>query len=134
MTIKQAMNTWGVSRATVLDRIKIIPGAEKPTFRWHVPDGIELPPITSHKAYLLMIYLTVFNEGGRPNLSRTGLKALDIEPGYKYLQDMGYITGRPGEITSFGKKLMRKLETEKKTKAYGELNTGVIKAGVEREL
>ena len=61
MTINQAMNTWAVSRATVLDRIKIIPGAEKRTFRWHIPDDIELPPIISHKAYLLMTYLTPDN-------------------------------------------------------------------------
>lgn len=132
MTVSEAAKKWGVSTEIVRDRVKIIPGAEK-RFRC-IPEEAEFPPITSHKALMLMDYLTVYSEGGKPNLARTGLKASDIEPGYRYLTDMGYITGRPGKVTTLGQRLIGELTRRKTTKAIAGINAGGVNAGVEREL
>ena len=133
MTVSEAAKKWGVSTEIVRDRVKIIPGAEK-RFRWSIPEEAEFPPITSHKALMLMDYLTVYSEGGKPNLARTGLKASDIEPGYRYLTDMGYITGRPGKVTTLGQRLIGELTRVKGTKAVAGFNAGGVNVGVEREL
>ena len=133
MTIKEAADKWGVTLKIARDRAQIIPGAKKKVI-WDIPDNVDLPPITSHKALLLMEFLSVFNEGGKPNFSRTGIKLFEIDRGYTYLTDCGYITGRPGKVTSFGKKLIKRLEAKKKTVIKGGINLAGPYAEVEHEL
>lgn len=110
MTINQATEKWGVTTDVARDRVKIIPGAEKKGLRWNIPENVDLPPITSHNALLFMEFLEVFNEGGKPSFARTGIRLSDVDDGYQYLIDCGYITGRPGKVTGLGKKLMEMLE------------------------
>lgn len=133
MTIKEAAETWGVSHKVARDRAQIIPGAVKKV-RWEIPDGVDLPPVTSHKALLLMEFLKVFNEGGEPNFARVGIKQYEIDQGYAYLRDCGYITGRPGKVTTFGNKLVKRLESVKKTTIKGGANLNGPYAEIEKEL
>ena len=96
MTLFQIKEKWGVSLNTARDRIRIMPGAEKKTFGWEIPD-VPMPPITSHKALMLLQFTEVYREGGHPNLSRTGLRECDIDPGYRYLADAEAFQQKGGE-------------------------------------
>ena len=135
MTLFQIKEKWGVSLNTARDRIRIMPGAEKKTFGWEIPD-VPMPPITSHKALMLLQFTEVYREGGHPNLSRTGLRECDIDPGYRYLADMGYITkpSRTASITSLGRELMRKLSSKKvENTVHAGLQVGIAEVGVEHK-
>lgn len=129
MNTIQAADKWGVDIKVARDRAKIIPLAEKKMGVWSIPDESDMPPISSRKAMVMLNLLSAYNEGGKPNYSRTGIRLNEVEHGYKYLADCGYITGKPGKVTAYGKKLLVKLEKEPTITA----KAGVGFAGVEVE-
>lgn len=94
MNVKQAADKWQVKESTVKKYCKegMIPLAEKIGMRWEIPDECEKPLVTRHTAAVLMTFITQFEIGARPNLSRLGIKADDIEAVYPFLADMGFIS------------------------------------------
>ena len=132
MAVKDAEEVWGVSKDVVRDRARIIPGAYKEKGRWFIPD-VDLPPITANGAKTLLMFLKVENEGGRPLYSKAGLRTCDVEDGFKYLRDCGYITGRPGIITEFGQTLLSELSAKEKTKKSIQFGTNSLRMSIEKE-
>lgn len=63
MTSQNIKDKWGVSITVVRDHAKIIPLATKKNYRWDIPD-VEMPPITSHIALLLLKLINTNKKGG----------------------------------------------------------------------
>ena len=135
MTTKQISERWGVSEKVVRDRALIMPMARK-TFRWDIPD-VEMPPITSHMALVLLQMMDAYKMGGHPELSRIGIRESDRDDGYKYLAEAGYITEPTPRalITEMGKTLMQELSAGKnETRIRAGIDMKGPKLEVERRL
>lgn len=146
----QAASDWGVSKKTVVRYCEqgMVPFAEKVDSHWEIPKDAEKPLMTRSAAVRLMYYLTVYSEGGKPNLSRTGISKELIENGYPYLVDIGYITElsegdtlkkqlKDVTITSLGKALINAENADRKRRGETEitgilrLSAGIIEAEIE---
>lgn len=149
-SVAQTAIDWSVDKKTVIRCCDqgMVPFAEKIGRRWLIPIDAEKPLLTRNAAVRLMYYLTVFSEGGKPNLSRTGVSKSIVEMGYPYLVDLGCITElNDGEtlkeqlkdvtITTVGKDLIDSENAERKRKGQAEitgrlkLNVGIVEAELE---
>lgn len=114
MTAQYIKEKWGVSIGVVRDRALIIPLAyKKKNLRWDIPD-VDIPPITSHMAYVLLKLIATYKKGGHVRPERLGISNAEVDEGYKYLADVGYITipSKHAEITELGRDLMNALSTK----------------------
>ena len=146
----QAAIDWEVTKKTVVRYCEqgMVPFAEKVSGHWQIPKDAGKPMMTRSAAVRMMYYLTVFSEGGRPNLARTGISKDLVENGYPYLVDCGFITElnegptlkdqlKDVTITSLGKDLIDAENAERKRKGEAEitgrfkLNAGIVEAEVE---
>ena len=93
-SVAQAAIDWGVDKKTVIRYCDqgMVPFAERVGRRWLIPTDTEKPLLTRNAAVRLMYYLTTFSEGGKPNLSCTGISKRIVDIGYNYLVDIGCIT------------------------------------------
>ena len=148
----QAASDWNVSKKTVIRYCEqgMVPFAEKVGVHWEIPKDAEKPMMTRGAAVHMMYYLTVYSEGGKPNLSRTGISKDLIENGYPYLVDIGYITElnegdtlkeqlKDVTITSLGKALIDAENADRKRRGETEitgrlrLSAGIVEAEVEEK-
>ena len=81
----------------------MIPLAEKSTsfpWQWNIPDKAYKPPVTRHKAVVMMRIANAVCDGGKVNLKTLGISEELARDVFQYLQDCGFIAMREvqGEI------------------------------------
>lgn len=146
-SVAQTADEWQVSRKTVIKYCKqgMVPLAEKNGYQWIIPIEARKPLLTRYAAVRMMYFLTVFSEGGKPNLMKTGLSRYQVDNSYPFLEEMGFITEmQEGDtlqdqlkgvyITTLGKELIDKENYDRRCKGQLEISgklkisTGIINA------
>ena len=122
----------------------MIPLAEKSTsfpWQWNIPDKAYKPPVTRHKAVVMMQIANAVCDGGKVNLKTLGIPENLVRDAFQYLQDCGFIAmyDAQSEITEamkaiqilpLGKKLVEADEESKtKVKKSAEVELRYDKTG-----
>ena len=137
----QIAKKWNVSKKTVRRYCEqgMVPFAEKEGRQWMIPYGTDKPLLTRNAAVRLMFYIEAISEGGAPSLKGTGITNEQIENGYPYLVERGFITElncgktlkdqlKDVYITSIGKALIDDENEDRRHKGQYEI-TGSLRLG-----
>lgn len=105
MNTSEAAKKWKCTADTVRKYCSegMIPLAEKSTsfpWQWNIPDKAYKPPVTRHKAVVMMRIANAVCDGGKVNLKTLGISEELARDVFQYLQDCGFIAMREvqGEI------------------------------------
>lgn len=105
MNTSEAAKKWKCTADTVRKYCSegMIPLAEKSTsfpWQWNIPDETYKPPVTRHKAVVMMQIANAVCDGGKVNLKTLGISEGLAWAVFQYLQDCGFIAMREvqGEI------------------------------------
>lgn len=132
MNTSEAAKKWKCTADTVRKYCSegMIPLAEKSTsfpWQWIIPDETCKPPVTRHKAVVMMRMASAVRKGGKVNIKTLGIPENLARDAFQYLQDCGFVAmyDAQSEITEamkaiqvlpLGEKLVEAGE-ESKTKA-----------------
>lgn len=140
---KEAAKKWGVTKRTVYAYCNegVIPGAFKEGKEWCIPD-IDKPPARRNGIVKYLNILNAINEGAEPNFNAEREFARKM---FRYISDQGFSTKieipedifhaiKGISITSLGMQLIKKenesSHVEVETAIKGEINSGVVNAGI----
>lgn len=146
MNTSEAAKKWKCTADTVRKYCSegMIPLAEKNStfpWGWSIPDEACKPPVTRHKAVVIMCMASAAREGGEVNLKTLGFPENLVRDAFQYLQDCGFIKmyDAQSEITEamktiqvlqLGEKLVEADEASKaKVKKSAEVELGYDKTG-----
>lgn len=123
----------------------MVPFAEKSAcfpWPWNIPDEACKPPVTRHKAVVMICLANAVHEGGKVNIKTLGISENLARDAFQYLQDCGFIAmyEAQSEITEamkaiqilpLGKKLIEADDEALKAnvKKSAEVEVGCDKAG-----
>lgn len=146
MNTSEAARKWKCSVGTVRKYCSegMILAAEKNStfpWGWNIPDEACKPPVTRHKAAVIMCMASAACEGGEVNLKTLEIPENLVRDAFQYLQDCGFIVkyDAQSEITEvmkaiqilpLGEKLVEADEASKtKVKKSAEVELGYDKTG-----
>jgi hypothetical protein len=147
MNTSEAARKWKCSAGTVRKYCNegMIPPAEKSTrfpWGWNVPDEACKPPVTRHKAVVIMCMASAVREGGKVNINTLGIPENLVRDAFQYLQDCGFIAMyeaqheimeamKSVQILPLGKKLIEADDeaSKSKVKKSAEVELGYDRTG-----
>ena len=96
MNTSEAARKWKCSVSTVRKYCSegmILLAEKNSTFPWgwDIPDEACKPPVTRHKAAVIMCMASAACEGGEVNLKTLGIPENLVRDAFQYLQDCGFI-------------------------------------------
>lgn len=113
--------------------------AEKSTsfpWQWNIPDKAYKPPVTRHKAVVMMRIANAVCDGGKVNLKTLGISEENARAVFQYLQDCGFIAIREvqGEIAEAMKTIQVLPLGKKPIEADDEAARTKLKKGAKAEV
>lgn len=146
MNTSEAAKKWKCTVDTVRKYCNegMVPFAEKSAcfpWPWNIPDEACKPPVTRHKAVVMICMANAVHEGGKVNIKTLGISENLVRDAFQYLQDCGFIAkyDAQSEITEamkaiqilpLGEKLVEADKASKtKVKKSADVELGYDKTG-----
>lgn len=141
MNTSEAARKWKCTVDTVRKYCNegMIPFAEKSAcfpWPWNIPDEVCKPPVTRHKAVVMICMANAVREGGKVNIKTLGISENLARDAFQYLQDCGFIAmyEDQSEITEAMKAIQILPLGEKLIEADDEALKAKVKKSAEMEI